>query len=302
MIDEKVFEEKVRRENKFKYLPMLASILPAFFFIVIISFVFIEALAFFQQVSIKEFLFGFEWSALFKDKSFGSIPLVWSTFVIAFIALAFSSLLGLGSAIYISEYASERSRRVLKPLIELLATIPTVVYGFFALQYITPALKIFLPSIEVYNALSSGIAMGIMITPIISTLAEDALYSVPYSLRMAAYSLGASKSQTIFKILFRAALPGIASAYILAFARAIGETMIVAIAAGSKPVFTLNILESMQTMTGYIAQVATGDAPFGTIEFFSLYGVALYLLMIVLTVNLIAVYISRRFSYLVSKL
>ena len=302
MIDEKVFEEKVRRENKFKYLPMLASILPAFFFIVIISFVFIEALAFFQKVSIKEFLFGFEWSALFRDKSFGSIPLVWSTFVIAFIALAFSSLLGLGSAIYISEYASERSRRVLKPLIELLATIPTVVYGFFALQYITPALKIFLPSIEVYNALSSGIAMGIMITPIISTLAEDALYSVPYSLRMAAYSLGASKSQTIFKILFRAALPGIASAYILAFARAIGETMIVAIAAGSKPVFTLNILESMQTMTGYIAQVATGDAPFGTIEFFSLYGVALYLLMIVLTVNLIAVYISRRFSYLVSKL
>jgi len=302
MIDEKVFEEKVRRENKFKYLPMLASLLPAFFFIVIISFVFFEALSFFQQVSIKDFLFGFEWSALFRDKSFGSIPLVWSTFVIAFIALAFSSLLGLGSAIYISEYASEKSRRILKPLIELLATIPTVVYGFFALQYITPALKIFLPNIEVYNALSSGIAMGIMITPIISTLAEDALYSVPYSLRMAAYSLGASKSQTIFKILFRAALPGIASAYILAFARAIGETMIVAIAAGSKPVFTLNILESMQTMTGYIAQVATGDAPFGTIEFFSLYGVALYLLMIVLGVNLVAVYISRRFSYLVSKL
>ncbi len=302
MIDEKVFEEKVQRENKFKYLPMLASILPAFFFIVILSFVFIEALTFFQRVPINEFLFGFEWSALFRDKSFGSIPLVWSTFVIAFIALAFSSLLGLGSAIYISEYASEKSRRVLKPLIELLATIPTVVYGFFALQYITPALKIFLPDIEVYNALSSGIAMGIMITPIIATLAEDALYSVPYSLRMAAYSLGASKSQIIFKILFRAALPGIASAYILAFARAIGETMIVAIAAGSKPVFTLNILESMQTMTGYIAQVATGDAPFGTIEFYSLYGVALYLLMIVLTVNLIAVYISRRFSYLVSRL
>ncbi|HIE37316.1 TPA: phosphate ABC transporter permease subunit PstC [Candidatus Geothermarchaeota archaeon] len=302
MIDEEVFREKVRRENRFRVIPLLASILPGIFFIIITSFVFIEAISFFQNISIWEFLTGFRWSALFSDKSFGSIPLVWATLVIAFIAIIFSSILGLGSAIYISEYASERSRRVLKPLIELLATIPTVVYGFFALQYITPSLKTILPNIEVYNALSSGIAMGIMITPIISTLAEDALYSIPYSLRMAAYSLGAKKSQTIFRILLRAALPGIASAYILAFARAIGETMIVAIAAGSKPVFTLNILESMQTMTGYIAQVATGDAPFGTIEFYSLYGVALYLLAIVLMVNLVALYISKRFSYTVSRL
>ena len=302
MIDDKIFEEKVKREKKFVYLPLLSSILPAVFFIVIISFIFLEALSFFRHVSLDEFLFGFRWSALFKDKSFGSIPLVWSTFIIALIAIAFSSVLGLGSAIYISEYASERSRRILKPLIELLATIPTVVYGFFALQYITPALKIFIPNIEVYNALSAGIAMGIMITPIISSLTEDALYSVPYSLRMAAYSLGASKSQAIVKILFRAALPGIVSAYILAFARAIGETMIVAIAAGSKPVFTFNILESMQTMTGYIAQVVSGDAPFGTLEYYSLYGVALYLLTLVLIVNLVAVYISRRFSYRVSRL
>ncbi len=301
-MNESIYWEKLRREKIFKFLPLLASALPAFFFFIIISFITFESMEFFSRVDILEFFTGFKWSALFKDKSFGSVPLLWSSFVIAGIAIFISSIFGLGSAIYISEYASEKSRRILKPMIELLATVPTVVYGFFALQYVTPFLKIFLKDIEVYNALSAGIMMGIMITPIISSLADDALYNVPYSLRMAAYSLGARKSQAILKIVFRAALPGIVSAYILAFARAIGETMIVAIAAGSRPVFTLNILESMQTMTGYIAQVATGDAPFGTIEYYSLFGIALYLLAIVLIFILIALYISRRFSYAASRM
>jgi len=301
-MEESFYEKKARKENLYKFVPLIASVLPAFFFFIIISFISFESIDFFSRVSIFEFFTGFKWSALFKDKSFGSIPLVWASFVIALIALAIASVIGLGSAIFISEYASERQRRFLKPLIEFLATIPTVVYGFFALQYVTPALKTIVSDIEVYNALSAGIMMGIMITPIISSLAEDALYNVPYSLRMAAYALGAKKSQAIIKVIFRAALPGIISAYILAFARAIGETMIVAIAAGSRPVFTLNILESMQTMTGYIAQVATGDAPYGTIEYYSLFGVALYLLLIVLTINLIAVYLSRRFSYAVSRM
>ena len=301
-MNESFYIRKVRREKLYKFLPLFASVLPAFFFFIIISFITFESIDFFSRVSPIEFFTGFKWSALFKDKSFGSIPLVWSSFVIALIAILIGSIFGLGSAIYISEYSSDRSRRILKPLIELLATVPTVVYGFFALRYITPVLRTIFPDIEVYNALSAGIMMGIMITPIISTLAEDALYNVPYSLRMAAYALGAKKSETIVKVVFRAALPGIVSAYILAFARAIGETMIVAIAAGSRPVFTLNVLESMQTMTGYIAQVATGDAPFGTIEYYSLFGVALYLLIIVLTVNLIALFISRKFSYAVSRM
>ena len=297
-----LFEEKVRKEKIAKIFPFIATVLPTVFFIIIILFIFNESINFFQRVSLWEFLTGFEWSALFIDKSFGVIPLVWGTFVIASIAISISGIFGLGSAIYISEYASERLRAILKPAIELLATVPTVVYGFFALAYVTPFLKIFIPDIEVYNALSSGIVMGIMITPIIASLAEDALYNVPYSLRLAAYSLGARRYQAITRITLRAALPGIVSAYILGFARAIGETMIVAIAAGSRPVFTLNIIESMQTMTGYIAQVATGDAPHGTIEYYSLFGVAAYLLLIVFLVNIVALYVSKRISIEVARL
>jgi len=295
------FERKVRDERLFQLLPLTLTILAIVSLASIIATLLYESIPFFSRVDIGEFLFGFEWTPLFRDKKFGVLPLLWGTTVTALVAISVSGVLGLGSAIYISEYSSPRIRNILKPLMEFLAGIPTVVYGFFAVSYVTPFLRTFIPEVDVYNAFSAGVVMGIMITPIISSISEDALYSVPDSLRLSAYSLGARKSQVVVKIVFRAALPGIVSAYILGFARAIGETMIVAIAAGSRPVFTLNIFESIQTITGYIAQVAMGDAPYGTLEYYSLFAVGLYLLAIVLIMNMIGLVISRRFSMRVSR-
>lgn len=255
-----------------------------------------ETAVFFRQVSIVEFLTGREWTPLFAEKRFGILPLLAGTFLITAIALAIAVPLGLGSAIFLSEYAGDTARRILKPVLELLAGIPTIVYGYFALNFITQdVLKRIFPDISVFNALSAGIAVGIMITPMISSLSEDAMSAVPRRLRDGAYALGATRWEVAWKVVVPAALSGIVASFVLAFARAIGETMIVAVAAGSTPKLTLNPLESVQTMTGYIVQAALGDVAHGGIEYSSLFAVGMTLFLFTLAVNLLALLIRNRF-------
>jgi len=256
-----------------------------------------ESIPFFREVSPGEFVLGREWSALFSEKKFGTLPLLTGTFLTASIGLLIAATLGLGSAIYLSEYASPRLRKAVKPVLELLAGIPTVVYGYFALTMITPFLRenVF-HEMSVHNALAAGIALGIMITPMIASISEDALYSVPESLRHGAYALGARRYQVVFKIVVPAAMPGIIASFVLALARAVGETMIVTIAAGFRPVLTLNPLEPIQTLTAFIAQASTGDNPYGTIEYRSLFAVGLYLFLIVMVLNTIGLAVSRKYS------
>jgi len=255
-----------------------------------------ETVVFFRQVSIVEFLTGREWTPLFADKRFGILPLLAGTFLITGIALLIAVPLGLGSAIYLSEYAGDTARRILKPVLELLAGIPTIVYGYFALNFITQdVLKRIFPDISVFNALSAGIAVGIMITPMISSLSEDAMSAVPRRLRDGAYALGATRWEVAWKVVVPAALSGIVASFVLAFARAIGETMIVAVAAGSTPKLTLNPLESVQTMTGYIVQAALGDVAHGGIEYSSLFAVGMTLFVFTLVINLLALLIRSRF-------
>ena len=255
-----------------------------------------ETAGFFRVVSPVEFLTGREWTPLFAEKHFGILPLLAGTMLITGIALVIAVPLGLGSAIFLSEYAGDAARRVLKPVLEVLAGIPTIVYGYFALNFITQdVLKRFFPDISVFNALSAGIAVGIMITPLISSLSEDAMSAVPRRLRDGAYALGATRWEVAWQVVVPAAFSGIVSSFVLAFARAIGETMIVAVAAGSTPKLTLNPLESVQTMTGYIVQAALGDVAHGGVEYSSLFAVGMTLFVFTLAMNLLALFIRGRF-------
>ena len=255
-----------------------------------------ESVHFFQNVSPLEFLFGTRWAAFFDDKSFGVLPLLAGTMLTTLIALGFAIPVGIGSALFLSEYASTSLRRVVKPILEILAGIPTVVYGYFALYFITPNLQTFIPDLFTYNALAAGLAMGVMITPTIASLTEDAFYSVPQYLKAAGYALGARKSQVIIRIVIPYTLSAVSAVIILAMGRAIGETMIVAIAAGLRPALTLNPFESIMTMTAAIAQAATGDAPRGTVEYTSLFAIGIYLFAIVAILNTISSYLKRRWE------
>lgn len=256
--------------------------------------------AFFQEVSPWEFFTGTQWSPQFADKHFGVLPLVCGTFLIAGIAAVVGLPIGILSAVYLSEYASPRVRSIVKPILEILAGIPTVVYGFFALYLITPTLirPIFSTlgfDVDGYNALSAGIVVGIMIIPMVSSLSEDALRAVPRSLREAGYALGSTKFDVSAKVVLPAAFSGIVASFLLAIARAVGETMAVTIAAGQSPTMTLNPLRSVQTMTSYIVNVSLGDTPAGTIEYKSLYAVALCLFSITLVMNILSQYVMRRY-------
>jgi phosphate transport system permease protein len=255
-----------------------------------------ESVHFFQDVSPLEFLFGTRWAAFFEDKSFGVLPLLAGTMLTTLIALGFAIPVGIGSALFLSEYASTSLRRVVKPILEILAGIPTVVYGYFALYFITPNLQTFIPDLFTYNALAAGLAMGVMITPTIASLTEDAFYSVPQYLKAAGYALGARKSQVIIRIVIPYTLSAVSAVIILAMGRAIGETMIVAIAAGLRPALTLNPFESIMTMTAAIAQAATGDAPRGTVEYTSLFAIGIYLFAIVAILNTISSYLKKRWE------
>ncbi len=253
---------------------------------------------FFQQVSFREFFTGREWSPLFTPASYGVLPLVGGTLMITIIAISVAVPLGLGSAIYLSEYATSRTRRTLKPVLEVLAGVPTVVYGFFALKGITPFLQKIWPfgeGPEIFNALVAGFVMGIMIIPTITSLAEDAMSAVPHSLRDAGYALGSSKMVVATRVVVPAALSGIIAAFVLGMSRAIGETMIVAIAAGQRPNLTWNPLEGMQTMTGFIASAGSGDVPVGTLDYNTIFAVGSLLFVLTFVMNMASIRLVRRF-------
>lgn len=254
-----------------------------------------ETIQFFREVSFIKFFTGTILNPLGENPKFGVLPLVTGTFFSSVIAMAVAIPIGLMTAIFLSEYASDKVRRVLKPILEILAGIPTIVYGFFALTFVTPLLRTFIPSIEPTNILSPGIVMGIMIIPMVASLTEDALSSVPNSMREGALALGATKLEVTWKVVVPAAMSGIIASFVLGISRAIGETMIVTIASGSSKNFTFDITQSMQTMTAYIVEVTSGDAPAGSTIYFSLYAVAMTLFVFTLVMNLLAQYISRKF-------
>jgi phosphate transport system permease protein len=254
-----------------------------------------ETVLFFEQVSIVEFFTETRWTPLFASKKFGIWPLVNGTVLVAAGAMVIALPLGLLAAIYMSEYASENVRRILKPVLEILAGIPTVVYGYFALLFVTPLLKSIFPQTQTFNAASASIVMGFMILPMVASISEDALSAVPRSLRDAAYALGATKLEVSTQIVVPAALSGISAAFILAVSRAIGETMIVAIAAGQQPKLTLNPLESIETMTAYIVQVSLGDTPRQSIAYLTIFAVGMMLFLMTLVMNVISHFLTRRF-------
>ena len=254
-----------------------------------------EALKFFGEISFWEFISGTRWTPLFSSKHFGVLALVAGTTLTAVLAMVVALPLGLLSAIYLSEYAPDKVRKPVKPILEVLAGIPTVVYGYFALLFVTPILRQISGDISVFNALSASIVMGIMILPMVSSLSEDAMRSVPRTLREGAYALGSTKLEVSTLVVVPAALSGIVSAFILAVSRAIGETMIVTIAAGQNPNFTLNPFVPIETMTAYIVQGSMGDTPAGAIEFETIFAVALLLFAITLAMNLLSQYVVSRF-------
>lgn len=254
-----------------------------------------ETWGFLREVPLTEFLLGTEWTPLFAQQRFGVLPLVSGTVLVSAIAMAVALPMGLLSAIYLSEYAPAGVRRVVKPVLEILAGIPTVVYGYFALQFVTPLLQTLLPGMAGFNALSPGIVMGLMILPLVSSLSEDALHAVPPGLREASYALGATRMQTALQVVVPAALSGISAACILAMSRAVGETMIVAIAAGQQPRLTLNPLVPIETMTAYIVQVSLGDTPHGTLEYRTIFAVGMLLFLMTFAMNLASHWLRDRF-------
>lgn len=262
----------------------------------IVAVLIFETIAFFGEVSFAQFFLDTEWTPLFAKKHFGIWPLVGGTFITSLIAILVAMPIGLLSAIYLSEYAARtRFREIVKPSLEILAGIPTVVYGYFALLFITPLLQNFIPGMAGFNALSAGIVMGIMIIPLVSSLSEDAMYAVPQTLREAGYALGYSKLQVAIKVVVPAAFSGIAASFLLAVSRAIGETMIVAIAAGQQPRLTLNPLVPIETMTAYIVQVSLGDTPAGTLEYRTIFAVGMALFVSTLMLNLLSYWLRLRF-------
>jgi len=283
------------KETLLKYVFLLCALVSVGTTIGIIGVLLFETIDFFQEVSLLEFLTDKEWTPLFTNKHFGIAPLVCGTLLTSLIALAVALPMGLLVAVYLSEYAPAGIRRVLKPAFEVLDGIPTVIYGYFALLFVTPLLQKISPDLQGFNALSPGLVLGVMILPLVSSMSEDALYSVPTSLKAAGYALGATKLQVCFSVVVPAAFPGIIAAFILAMSRAIGETMLVAIAAGQMPNLTFNPMESVETMTAYIVQISLGDTPHGTIEYKTIFAVGTVLFLITLVLNTISYKIRSRF-------
>src|SRR5687767_4180030 len=261
----------------------------------IIAVLAVETFAFLREVPIADFLFGTNWTPLFATPSFGVLPLVAGTVLVSAIAMVVALPMGLLSAIYLSEYAPPRVRRLIKPILEILAGVPTVVYGYFALLFVTPLLQRFIPGLAGFNALSPGIVMGIMILPLVSSLSEDAMQGVPRGLREGAYALGATRMQTSLSVVLPAAFSGITAAFILAASRAIGETMIVAIAAGQQPRMTLDPRVPIETMTTYIVQISLGDAPPGTLEYRTIFAVGMLLFVGTFGLNLVSAWLRDRY-------
>ena len=256
---------------------------------------FSETVDFFRQVSFREYFGDTRWTPLFSSKRFGIWALVSATLLTSAIALLIAVPLGLLSAIYLSEFAHRRVRDTVKPMLEILAGVPTVVYGFFALLFVTPLLRNFIPTLGTFNSLSAGIVMGVMIIPLVSSLSEDALSSVPMSLRQGAFALGATRREVATQVVMPAALSGIVASIVLALSRAVGETMIVAIAAGQSPNFTLDPRVTVETMTAYIVQVSLGDTPAGSIEYQTIFAVGSTLFVMTFLMNLFSHWFVRRY-------
>jgi phosphate transport system permease protein len=256
-----------------------------------------ETIVFFRQVGVGEYLFGTKWSPLFEPGSFGVLPLIAGTFATTFIALLVAIPLGLGAAIYLSEYARPRVRKVIKPALELLAGIPTIVFGYFALTFFTPEILrgFFKLHVGIFNALAAGIIIGFLIIPIVASISEDAMRSVPQSLREGAFGLGASKFQATVRVVFPAALSGIVASIVLAMSRAVGETMVVVLAGGLQPQWGVNAGQSMETLTAFIASTAGGDVPTGSVEYKTLFAVGTTLFVITLVINIISIRFVRKY-------
>lgn len=276
------------KERAIKYVLGACALISVLTTLGIAAVLVIESIPFFQSVALTEFFGETRWTPQFTEKYFGIWALLSGTLLVTAISAVVALPVGLASAIFISEYAPDWVRKILKPGLELLAGVPTVVYGYFALTFVTPLLQTFIPGLGVYNALSAGIVVGIMIIPMVASLSEDALQAVPESLSRAAYALGATKYETVMRVNVPAAFGGIMASFILAVSRAIGETMIVTLAAGASPKTTFDPTEAIQTMTAFIVQVSKGDTPQGTIVYQSIFAVGLVLFLITLAMNVIA--------------
>lgn len=261
----------------------------------IVAILLYEAASFFEHVSIIEFLTHTEWSPLFENPQFGVLPLVAGTLVTTGVALAVAIPIGTVVAVYLSEFAPHHLREVMKPALEMLAGVPTIVYGYFALLFVTPMLQVFMPELPGFNMLGAGIVMGVMIVPYVASVSEDAMRAVPMSLREGSYAMGATRYQTAVKVVLPAAISGVLAAFILGISRAIGETMVVALAAGQQPNFTWNPTEPAATITAYIVQVALGDLPHGSIGYQSIFAVGLVLVLMTLAFNVLGHLLRRKF-------
>lgn len=288
-------EKQKLKENLIKGALFLCALLSVFTTIGIIGVLLFETIEFFKEVSVIEFLTDTQWTPLFVDKHFGIMPLVAGTALVSFIAMCVAVPLGLLSAVYLSEYANKKFKAAVKPALEILAGVPTVVYGYFALLFVTPVLQKIFPDLSGFNALSAGIVMGIMILPMVSSMSEDAMYAVPRALKDGAYALGATRFQVSMTVVVPAALSGIMSSFVLAASRAIGETMIVAIAAGQQPNLTLNPFVPVETITAYIVQVSLGDTPTGTIEYKTIFAAGMTLFLFTLALNMVSTWLRERF-------
>ncbi len=286
---------RVIRERAIAVVLFLAAFSSVATTIAILEILVQESVGFFQKVSIKEFLTATEWTPLFTGPRYGILPLLSGTLVTSSVALVVAIPLGTIAAIYLSEFANPRLKETVKPCLELLAAIPTVIYGYFALLFVTPLLQKIYPDLPGFNMLSAGLVMGLMIMPLISSISEDAMRSVPLELREGSAATGATRLQTALKVVFPAALSGVTASYILGTSRAVGETMIVAIAAGLQPNLTWNPTQEAATITAYIVQVSLGDLPYGTLEYKTIFVAGLTLVLLTLVLNIIGHFLAKRY-------
>ncbi len=286
---------RVLKERAIEMVLFLAALVSVFTTVGIVYILVKESVVFFQQVSIVAFLTDTQWTPLFDDQHFGIMVLLSGTLTSSVVALAIAIPLGTIIAIYLSEFAPFKLREIAKPFLELLAGVPTIVYGFFALLFVTPILQWFYPELPGFNLLSAGIVMGVMIIPYVSSISEDAMRAVPMNLREGSYAMGATRFQTAVKVVVPAAFSGIASAYILGISRAVGETMILAVAAGMQPNLTFNPLEPAATITSYIVQVALGDLPHGSIGYQTIFAAGLTLMLFTFACNIAGHVLRKRF-------
>ncbi len=283
------------KERIIELILMMAALVAVATTFSIVGVLLYESLSFFKTVSVIEFFTDTQWTPLFEDAHYGIMPLVSGTLTTSAIALAVAVPIGTVSAIFLSEFASHKTREIVKPILELLVGVPTVVFGYFALFFVTPLLQSLYPDLPSFNMLGAGIVMGIMIIPYIASLSEDAMRAVPMSMREGSYAMGATRFQTAIKVVTPAAISGIVAAYILAVSRAVGETMVVAIAAGQQPNLTFNPLDSAATITAYIVQVAMGDLPHGSIGYQSIFAAGLVLMAMTLSFNIFGHWVRKKY-------